>query len=220
MRKKYDKVIAKRNMYRAYCKAYDWELNEPEWNEYIKVITATIREWIIKGNIFLLPHNLGQLFIKKMKQSFFYKDEKGVKHVRMKSINWKATQELRLKKEPDKPYEYWAKKENRDKYLVVFTNEHTDGNIYQIKHNYIGNAQETNNNRLAHFYIKPQHVFKLELGRFLKTNKKIPTYYENNTRYINYGEVEKKITSNSKHRQRYGFRKYMDSIEADRDKTN
>lgn len=177
-------------------------------------------EYVVQGGYLQLPYNMGSIFIERNKPSYFYTDEYGDKHPRNSMINWKETQKLRKKKEPDKTRDYWLKFENRDKYVVLFTNFHTDGYMYAIRFRYDVLHTIKSAKQLFFYSFKPQVPFKQKLGNFLKTNKKIPTYYDkfNNSKF-NYRAFEKKVARINKRRQRERYRKYLDSIQTNRTET-
>jgi len=161
---------------------------ETEYAKYFELVSNVIMEWVLKGKTFILPFNMGEFFILKIKSDPLYTDDKGKIRVKKSFINWRETQKLRKRKEPDKSREYWLKEENSYKYVVPFQDDYLY-RIYYKKPSYRG----TNIKRINQFFIfKPSGLFKRKLAYLLKNSKKIPSYYE--TKYHNNSSVRKVTT--------------------------
>ncbi len=184
--------------------------------KYFEIIMKTIKDYIIQGGYLILPFNVGSLFIEK-------KDRGGLKtdggKLKQRFVDWRSTYEYRKKKYPNYTREDWKKPENKEKCLIIYNNDHTDGNIYRIRYT---KTNIKGNRNIIYYYFKPIIRFSRQLAKYLKQNKKIPNYYEyykKGGNKFDYGAFERKITAHNQARKREGYRKYLHSLEKNRNKT-
>ena len=127
---------------------------------------------------FKVPFGLGYLRIKSTKPRLKIKDGKILAH--KMAINWKASKELWARLYPDKTWD--EIKATPNKKLVIFTNEHTDGQVMRWYWN----------KRLSIFKNQSLYMFKpvkggvtadgfysgrLGLGKWMKDPERTNEYY-------------------------------------------
>ena len=197
----YDKRFVTRHWYRDLIKKPKYKtMSEKTYSKYRNIVIKTIQEWILKGNIFILPFNLGSLYIEKNKVSMWKKTNNGIKLLNRSVVNWKATKELREQEEPNKSKEYWLLPENRDKYIVPYDYSHTDNYIYKMKWLKDRKINEKIKKRILElFTAKQTQDIKSKLTKILLSNKKIPKYYERKIydNSIHNREIRKKIDASN-----------------------
>lgn len=218
--------INSHHLYRNYVKYKrkandDYILPKPRFYKYVLTITDEIENFLIEGNYFILPYNLGHMFVRKNIPNYLRRDEFGNWQAKNSLVNWKETWKLRREKEPDKPDEYWKKFENRNKYIVFFNNEHTGGYVYRFDYITSTNGKIDAEKAVASlFKFRVRKRVKKKLAQFIfKNSNKLPTYYEQSQRYINFRKIKEKIAERNKSKQRDGYRKHLERIKANRDKT-
>lgn len=216
MKKIYSKVVTHRDHYRSYQKGRKINrLTEKEWGKYYRVIIDSIKEYILTGGFFIMPYNLGFIRILRNKPRYFKKNIHGDTVVQRSLIDYGNSIKLRERKYPDKPKEFFQ--ENWKKTFCVYLNNHTNGYMYQIKHNVDYSTISKVYLTPAYFKFKIETSFKQQLKEYLITNKKIPTYYERNEHWFNYRTHSKKIAAVRKRRKRDSNGEHLGSSETNRD---
>jgi len=166
MRVKVD--IITRNFYEYFKANTKHDITYTQYNKLVSAMNTELANIVLKGGVIELHNRNGKIVIleREVKTKF---NEDTPKY---KSINWKATNEVRKKKQPTWTIEDWKKLPVKDRLFVMHNNDHTNGKMYRIswRKAYISNR--------AHIYIfKPFRDFARNLAAILKdpTNKII--YY-------------------------------------------
>lgn len=169
-----------------------------EYKKYIQTIIGAVKSYAIEGGVVILPYKFGMLYMERHSRDGLktYNGE-----TRVKYIDWKSTYEWRKKDYPNYTRKDWIKEENKNKCLIYYNNDHTNGMVYRI--NFEKTYIKPNPNIKLYTY-KPLDRFKKQFGKYLKSNIQLPNYYERNKDYeykFNYGTFIAKVIAKSKNRE-------------------
>jgi len=129
--RRYKTTYSYKDLYKFYKE--NTPKNHVSYNTYIKVLRRyfdLIMPMIIEENLEIrLPAKLGDFRIRQLDYLIKLND-KGEIDKRHLTVNYKKSKELWAKKYPDKSTD--ELKEIKDKPLVYYLNEHSDGKLYQF----------------------------------------------------------------------------------------
>lgn len=199
----------------AYNKKYSTKIKPQLYRDYVRVIMNTVKSYVIDGGFLALPYEVGNIFVQRKIRNLFRVDGT----LRKVYVNWHETYKLRKEKYPEFTVEDWKKPENKMKCIIIYDLSNTGGYTFRIQ---FKPSKLKHNRNVRFYYLKPITRFSKQLGKYINSNTKIPTYYESNqVRIDGYDnrEIDKRIAEHNKDRQRRGYRKYLRSIEENGDKT-
>jgi len=140
-----------------------------KYRKFMKDVILLLVSEVLKGNYVKLPYNLGDIFIRRIDE--ITKDKEGNSKLN-RAINPYKTQQLRLKIDPSKTKEDWAKLPKEERPYAYYNNDHTNGAIYKIEW-----SKGVPSFNKGFYCFEPSEGIKKELAEILKNKLNKLKYY-------------------------------------------
>lgn len=165
----------KTNTIPAHCE------DKPVFTKFMNGVLKEIRGYVLEGNDFIMPFQLGAIGVRWVKSKIKIKEKHGRKVITGLSINWKGTadwykenvEELKNASYPE-IRKYISSLPKKDKTIIKHFNEHTGGKTTKIQYfkNYPGAISKYRSKRYK--YFASSRFFRVAIANAIKENPEIP----------------------------------------------
>jgi hypothetical protein len=146
-----------------------------QYTNFIREANMLIRNFIIDGGMFELPHGLGRIYIERYLPTIKIDYIDGKPIPRGYITDYGETDKLRKQLQPTWSRTDWLSVPLTERPFIMYTNEHTDGYSFHVKWDKKNCVKK--NKGLKYYCFYPTDEFKRALARRIKKENR-PAYYD------------------------------------------
>jgi hypothetical protein len=156
-----------KQIFKGSMRASECNVSYVQWLRICKKFNQRVMAGILQGYVFKMPYRLGSIGVVQTKKKIRFKED-GTLDPRNLVINWEKTYILWKQLYPDcvKKSDY---KKYKDKPLLYYTNEHTDGRVMKFHWKKKGSSMKNK----SVYSFTPSFNITQELGKLIFNNPNI-----------------------------------------------